>query len=179
MTQISKPDIQAIIGLGNPGPAYYHNRHSIGFRVVDALLDKVGGSWHDREDMSTAEVIINGKKIVLIKPLTFMNASGRVIPFLIKRGIKAENILVVHDELEQPFGKVSFKIGGSARGHNGLKSIIASCGDQFARLRCGTGRPDEREQVSAYVLQNFSEPASEVDRMIESAVSMIEEYLSA
>ena len=78
-----------------------------------------------------------------------MNASGRVIPFLSKRGIKPENMLVVHDELEQPFGKVAFRIGGSARGHNGLKSLIAACGDQFARIRCGIGRPEQKEQVPA------------------------------
>ena len=107
-----------------------------------------------------------------------MNASGRVIPFLTKRGIKPENILVVHDELEQPFGKVAFRIGGSARGHNGLKSLIASCGDQFARIRCGIGRPEQKEQVPAYVLQNFSETAQEVDRLIESAVTMIEENVT-
>ena len=172
-----KPDIQVIIGLGNPGPTYYHNRHSIGFRVVDALVDKCGGSWRDRQDMSVAEILINDKKVLIIKPQTFMNASGRIIPFLAHRGINAENMLVVHDELEQPFGKVSFRIGGSARGHNGLKSIIASCGDQFARIRCGIGRPEQKEQVPTYVLQNFSENSTEVDCLIESAVKMIEQCL--
>ena len=125
-----------------------------------------------------AEVAINGKKVLLIKPLTFMNTSGRVIPFLSKRGIKPEHIVVVHDELEQPFGKVSFRIGGSARGHNGLKSIIAACGDQFARIRCGIGRPEQKEQVPQYVLQNFSEGVAEVDRLIESAITMIEDCLA-
>ena len=178
MTQNTKPDIQVIIGLGNPGPAYYHNRHSIGFRVVDALAEKYGAVWRERDDMLIAEATINSKKLLLIKPQTFMNSSGRVVPFWTKRGIKAEHMLVVHDELEQPFGKVSFRIGGSARGHNGLKSLIASCGDQFARIRCGISRPEQKEQVPSYVLQNFSESAKEVDHLIEVAVSMIEEYLS-
>lgn len=168
-----KLDIQVIIGLGNPGSAYYHNRHSIGFRVLDELADKVGGVWRERDDMIMAEVLINGKKIILVKPQTFMNASGRVIPFFAKKGIKAEHILVVHDELEQPFGKVSLRVGGSARGHNGLKSLIAACGDQFARVRCGIARPEEKDQVAAYVLQNFSESSVEVDKLIQSAIELI------
>jgi PTH1 family peptidyl-tRNA hydrolase len=171
---VPKLDVQVIIGLGNPGQAYHYNRHSIGFRVLDELADQLGGIWRDREDMKIAEVAINGKKILLVKPQTFMNASGRVIPFLTKRGIKAENILVVHDELEQPFGKVSLRVGGSARGHNGLKSLIASCGDQFARVRCGIGRPEQKEEVAIYVLQNFSESFAEVDQLIKSAIAMIQ-----
>jgi PTH1 family peptidyl-tRNA hydrolase len=178
MDQNDKLDIQAIIGLGNPGAAYYHNRHSIGFRVVDALAEKFVASWREREDILLAEVEINGKKVLLIKPQTFMNSSGRVIPFLTKRGIKAENILVVHDELEQPFGKVSFRIGGSARGHNGLRSLIAACGEQFGRIRCGIGRPENKELVPTYVLQNFSENSADVSKLIDTAVSEIEKHLS-
>jgi PTH1 family peptidyl-tRNA hydrolase len=179
MDQYDKLDIQAIIGLGNPGAAYYYNRHSIGFRVLDMLAEKLGASWREREDMLLTEVEMNGKKIVLIKPQTFMNSSGRVIPFLIKRGIKAENLLVVHDELEQPFGKVLFRVGGSARGHNGLKSIIAACSDQFARIRCGTGRPENKEDVPTYVLQNFSESTAEVDKLINTAIAEIERHIAS
>jgi PTH1 family peptidyl-tRNA hydrolase len=179
MKDDQKLDIRAIIGLGNPGPAYYHNRHSIGFRVVDQLAEKLGASWREREEMLVAEVEINGKKVLLIKPQTFMNASGRIIPFLTKRGIKAENILVVHDELEQPFGKVSCKIGGSARGHNGLRSLIAACGETFARIRCGIGRPATKEEVPTYVLQNFSESSTEVDKLIQAAVTEIENHINS
>ena len=179
MKQTHKLDIQAIIGLGNPGPAYYYNRHSIGFRVVDELAQKFGGSWREREDLALAEIELHDKKILLIKPLTFMNSSGRVIPFLTKRGIKAENIIVVHDELEQPFGKVAFKIGGSARGHNGLKSLIAAVGEQFARIRCGIGRPEQKEQVPTYVLQNFSEPLQLVDQLIHAAINEIDTCIAS
>ena len=179
MDLLDQLDIQAIIGLGNPGPAYYHNRHSIGFRVVDALAEKFNASWREREDMLLAEVEINSKKVILIKPQTFMNASGRVVPFLTKRGIKAENILVIHDELEQPFGKVMFRIGGSARGHNGLKSLIAVCGDKFARIRCGIGRPENKEEVPTYVLQNFSENSTDVEKLILAAIAEIERYVNA
>lgn len=166
--------INAVIGLGNPGRQYSHNRHNIGFRVVDALVDAHGGSWRTRENMETAEIVINGAKIIVIKPQTFMNSSGKVISFLTKQGIKPENILVVHDELELPFGSLKFKMGGSHKGHNGLRSIIEACGDQFARLRFGIGRPENKDDVPAYVLQNFNEPQEKVEQLIEQAIQMIE-----
>lgn len=168
-------EIKAIIGLGNPGSGYYRHRHSIGFRVVDALAKKLGAQWRERDDMLLAEVQLGGHKVLLVKPQTFMNNSGKVIPYLTKQGIEAKNILVVHDELELPFGEIKFKLGGSHKGHNGLKSIIASCGPDFARLRFGIGRPEDKAQVADYVLQNFSEGADEIGRLIEKAVGMIEE----
>lgn len=168
-------DIQAIIGLGNPGPAYYHHRHSIGFRVVDTLANKYNAQWKSRDTMEIALIMINDKKVILIKPQTYMNTSGNVIPFLSKQGIKAGSILVVHDELEMPFGKVAFKIGGSARGHNGLRSIIQACGENFARMRCGIGRPELKEQVPTYVLQNFKEDNAAVEELIDNAVHLIED----
>jgi PTH1 family peptidyl-tRNA hydrolase len=104
-----------------------------------------------------------------------MNDSGKVIPSLSKQGIKAENILVVHDELEKPFGDLSIRMGGSAKGHNGLRSIIGVCGMDFPRLRFGIGRPAQREEVPDYVLSNFSENQAELEQRIEQAVQMIEE----
>ncbi len=166
--------IKAIIGLGNPGSAYYYQRHSIGFRVLDELATRYHGSWRKNQDMEIAEISLNGSQLLLIKPQTFMNSSGRVIPYLLKKGIKADNILVVHDELELPFGQIKIKKGGSAKGHNGLKSIIAASGDSFERLRVGIGRPTERENVPDYVLQNFTEAASDVNSVIEKSVAMIE-----
>ncbi len=170
-------DIKAIIGLGNPGPKYYYTRHNIGFRILDALASKRHLSWHTKGHMEVAELSLDGKKILLIKPQTFMNDSGKVIPALLKQGIKPENILVVHDELEQPFGTVKLKVGGSAKGHNGLKSIIAACGDLFARIRFGISRPEVREEVANYVLEKFSENADELEEMIQEAVNLIEEML--
>ncbi len=167
--------ILAIIGLGNPGSQYYYHRHNIGFRVIDALARNYSAQWQARENMERTEIMINNKKVLLIKPQTFMNSSGKVIPFLLKRGIKAENILVIHDELELPFGKIKIKIGGSAKGHNGLRSIIATCGKEFVRLRFGIDRPEQKELVPHYVLQNFAEDSASVDALIEQAVDMIEE----
>ena len=169
--------IKAIIGLGNPGPKFYNHRHNIGFRVLDALAKKYDASWQKKNNMELAEINVDDKNILLIKPQTFMNSSGQVIPFLQKKGIKPENILVVHDELEKPFGKLIIKQGGSARGHNGLRSLIAVCGPEFYRLRFGIGRPAEKAEVPDYVLSNFDQEATEVETHIEQVVQMIQEFL--
>lgn len=169
--------IKAIIGLGNPGREHYFNRHSIGFRVVDALEQRHGSAWKAREDMEVADVLINNNKVLLIKPQTFMNASGRIIPWLAKQGIKPENMLVIHDELEMPFGKLAIRPQGSARGHNGLRSLIAACGEQFFRLRFGIGRPERKEDVPNYVLHDFAEDPAEVEKLIEEAADSIESFV--
>jgi len=170
-------DIKAIIGLGNPGPKYVLNRHNIGFLILDQLADRYNASWETKLNMELATVRIKDKNILLIKPQTFMNESGKVIPFLQKKGIKAEHILVVHDELEFPFGKIKIRQGGSARGHNGLRSIIEYCGKEFARLRFGIGRPPLKEMVSQHVLSNFTESNQELEGAMYQAVDMIEEIL--
>jgi len=179
MQQEQNFNIKAIIGLGNPGQKYVLNRHNIGFLIVDQLADRYNAFWDSKPNMELATVNIGGENILLIKPQTFMNDSGKVIPFLQKKGIKAENILVVHDELEFPFGKVKIRQGGSARGHNGLRSIIDRCGKEFVRLRFGIGRPAIKEMVSHHVLSNFTEDNSELERLIFESVDMIEELLAS
>lgn len=169
--------IKAIIGLGNPGQSYYHHRHSIGFRVLDTLAERYGAMWRMRDNAEVAEILVNDHKILLIKPQTYMNNSGAVIPWLKKQGIGVDDVLVVHDEIELPFGKLALKKGGSAKGHNGLKSIIAALGDQFERLRFGVDRPADKEQVPTYVLSNFSQPSAEVDALIDKSLAMLEERL--
>lgn len=177
MNPIPQLDIKAIIGLGNPGPSFFYTRHNIGFRVLDALAQAYNASWQKKDNAEIAIIQVNGKKIILMKPQTYMNDSGKVVPNLLKQGIKAENILVVHDELEQPFGKIQIRMGGSARGHNGLKSIISVCGDQFARMRVGISRPDNKEDVPDYVLQKFKEPAADIENILHTAVMQIEQLL--
>lgn len=171
-------DIRAIIGLGNPGDRFTYNRHNIGFRVLDALAAECGIDWQSKDPMLYATLAINGKKIYLIKPQTFMNTSGKVIPFLAKQGIQAEQIIVVHDELEKPFGHVSVTQGGSARGHNGLRSIIEACGKDFIRVRCGIGRPAHKDDVGHYVLSDFTEPIADVERLITSALEIIKNQIN-
>lgn len=164
--------IKAIIGLGNPGAQYYYTRHSIGFRVLDKIADSLGSHWHEKENMILTTINISNREIFLIKPQTYMNNSGQVISYLSKKGIKSEEIIVIHDEIELPFGKVVFKTGGSAKGHNGLKSIIAACGPDFHRIRCGVSKPELKEEVSQYVLNTFSEPSNLVEEMINSAANL-------
>ncbi|KKP29751.1 MAG: peptidyl-tRNA hydrolase [candidate division TM6 bacterium GW2011_GWF2_30_66] len=168
-------DIKAIIGLGNPGHKFELNRHNIGFLILNALGDRYNASWQVKPNMELSEIEINSKNILLIKPQTFMNDSGKVIGFLQKKGIKPENILVVHDELEFPFAKLQVRFGGSARGHNGLKSIIEHCGPEFIRLRFGTDRPADRAMVSNYVLGNFTQSSQDLEAAIYKAVNIIED----
>lgn len=170
-------NIKVIIGLGNPGPKFSKTRHNIGFRVVDALAEKYGGQWQTQGNKETAEISVGDKKILLVKPLTFMNNSGEVIAALTKKGFKADEILVVHDELELPFGQVKTKTGGSAKGHNGLKSIISYLSDAFHRIRVGIGRPLERVEVPDYVLEIFKEEAGDIVEVIAQAVDVIEDSL--
>ena len=171
-------EIKAIIGLGNPGAKYHYTRHNIGFRILDSLIEKYSTSWKSIDKMEIAEIQINDKNVLLVKPLTTMNISGQVIPFLQKKGIKAENLLVVHDELELPFGIVKFKLGGSSKGHNGLKSIISFIGENFARLRIGIGRPQQKEEVANYVLHNFSPTESkQLEEVIYNSINEIEKII--
>lgn len=152
--KFNKNSIRAIIGLGNPGQRYYKTRHNIGFRVVDELTGNI--DWQKNDLMEYTQIRYEDQSVYLIKPQTFMNSSGKVIPFLTKKGIKPEEILVVHDELEKPFGNLSVRLGGSAKGHNGLRSIIEHIGPNFWRLRFGIGRPEHKEAVGEYVLQPFT-----------------------
>jgi PTH1 family peptidyl-tRNA hydrolase len=168
-----KLPIKLIIGLGNPGQSFYYHRHSIGFRVLDALAEKYHAHWQERQNMEMTQVPLGDSNVYLVKPQTYMNNSGAVLSFFTKKGIKAEDILVVHDELEIPFGKVTLKQGGSARGHNGLKSIISVIGDNFHRLRVGIGRPENREDVPDYVLSNFPEGEPKVTEIIQKALDIL------
>jgi peptidyl-tRNA hydrolase, PTH1 family len=187
--ETQKKEIKAIIGLGNPGSKYSWNRHNIGFRIINSLAKSFFVSWKSSENMEVAQVRLNqdggestdvftaGKMIYLIKPQTFMNSSGKVVPFLQKRGISAENVLVIHDELEKKFGQLSIRFGGSARGHNGLRSLISIIGPKFWRFRFGIGRPDDRQEVSNYVLSNFTaEEEEQMPSFVESAVNQIKEF---
>ncbi len=179
---IKLSDIKAIIGLGNPGATYRNTRHNIGFQVLDKLADRYNAVFKDKENFQIAEIYIetitenlnNLQKILLIKPQTFMNNSGQVMRYLKNQNIKTSQILVIHDELELNFGKIAFKFSGSSKGHNGLKSIMANAGPDFWRLRFGISRPEDRSQVSDYVLQNFNkDQAGELDNLIDQAINLI------
>ncbi|HSW76048.1 MAG TPA: aminoacyl-tRNA hydrolase [Candidatus Saccharimonadales bacterium] len=171
--QTNSVSIKAIVGLGNPGPTYAYSPHNIGFLIVDKLCEIYHGTWSEKNNMLIASVEINDKEILLIKPQTFMNNSGEILPYLSKRGIKLENMFVIHDEIDFPFGKVSLKHDGSARGHNGLRSLIAHGGQNFLRLRCGVGRPNSPADVGHFVTSKFKETPDQVNELIDTSVTMI------
>lgn len=174
-------DIKVIIGLGNPGPKFMMTRHNIGFLIVDALVERCGVSMNKTDLMESIEVVLpnSTQKIILIKPQTFMNSSGKVIPGLLKKGIKAEHILVIHDELEKKFGALQIKFGGSHRGHNGLRSIADVIGLDFWRLRFGVDRPESHEKtdVGSYVLERYApQEMAQLSEKIEKALQFLLSY---
>lgn len=151
--------MKLIIGLGNPGSQYEQTRHNVGFRVVDHLAAQHGWSWERRSRAMLAHGTIGSEKVVLIKPLTFMNNSGEAVGELIRwYKVQPEDILVVYDELDLPIGKVRLRGDGSAGGHNGLSSIIQHLHtNRFPRLRVGIGRPTNTHISGAdYVLSTPS-----------------------
>lgn len=171
-------DIKAVVGLGNPGPRFSFTRHNIGFMVVDYLAKELCTSWATSGNMEVANAAFEEKGFFLIKPQTFMNNSGNIVPFLKRNGIGPENTLIVHDELDFAFGKIQERVGGSARGHNGLKSFIEKWGNDFHRLRIGIGRPEDKDLVPDYVLQKFSEPKEEVEQVVKLAAANVLQLIS-
>lgn len=176
MQNISK-NIKAIVGLGNPGPKYAFTPHNIGFLILDHIAQTAQATWTEKQNMLQATIQINGQDILLVKPQTFMNNSGEVLKYLHKQGIKQENILIVHDEIDFPFGKISVKDGGSARGHNGLRSFIAHGSENFLRLRCGVGRPDSPADVGTFVTDKFKESNDQVQTLIDKAIAIMQKNI--
>src|SRR5215467_4879750 len=135
--------MKLVVGLGNPGSEYEHTRHNVGFRVVDKLASKLGWKWSERRNRAIlASGSIGLEKVVLAKPLTYMNLSGQSVGELVRwYKIQPEDVLVVYDELDLPIGKIRLRAKGSAAGHNGLRDIIHHLHtSNFPRLRIGIGR---------------------------------------
>jgi len=152
-----------IAGLGNPGPEHRFTRHNAGFWFVDALAHALGAQFrsHARYHGEVCRVPLDGREVVLLKPQTYMNRSGRSVRALLDYlKVPAGELLVVHDELDLPAGTARFKLGGGHGGHNGLRDTITHCGPDFWRLRLGIGHPGDKSQVIDYVLQRAA-PADE------------------
>lgn len=145
-----------IAGLGNPGPEHRFTRHNAGFWFVDALAHALGAQFrsHARYHGEVCRVPLDGRDVVLLKPQTYMNRSGRSVRALLDYlKAPAGEMLVVHDELDLPPGTARLKLGGGHGGHNGLRDTITHCGPDFWRLRLGIGHPGDKSQVIDYVLQ--------------------------
>lgn len=151
--------MKLIVGLGNPGPAYDKTRHNIGFAVIDELSDRFQSPLTQSKFKGVYTAIHrNGEKLILLKPLTYMNLSGEsIVPLMNYFDIGAEDLLVIYDDLDLPVGKIRLRQKGSAGGHNGIKSTIAHLGTQeFNRIRIGIDRPPAGMAVPDYVLGKFS-----------------------
>ena len=150
--------MRLFVGLGNPGTKYAHNRHNIGFMAVEEIARRHGfAPWRRRFQGETSEGTLDGERVVLLRPATFMNESGRAVQEaanFFKLGV--DEIVVFQDELELPPGKVRVKIGGGIAGHNGLRSISAHIGNEYRRVRLGIGHPGVKEMVHGHVLSDFA-----------------------
>jgi PTH1 family peptidyl-tRNA hydrolase len=159
--------IDLIAGLGNPDPEYLATRHNAGFWMVDALAAAQGATFSSNRKLEadTAEVTLAGRRVRLLKPMTYMNESGRALTKAASYfKIPTENILVAYDEIDLPPGRVRLKFAGGHAGHNGIRSIMSHLGADFWRLRIGVGHPGERGKVSGHVLRRA--PASEEDQIL-------------
>jgi PTH1 family peptidyl-tRNA hydrolase len=152
-----------IAGLGNPGSQYAANRHNIGFMAADEIHRRHSFSpWTKKFQSLIADGIIDGEKIILIKPQTFMNLSGQAVGEAMRFYKLAMNdLVVIYDELDLAPGKVRVKTGGGSGGHNGIKSIDAHCGKDYRRVRIGIGHPGAKEMVTNHVLGNFAKSDNE------------------
>ena len=147
--------MKLIVGLGNPGPAYRSTRHNIGFMVIDKLLEDL--PHNNITKKSFFGELYKSKDLLLLKPTTFMNLSGKSVQAVANfYKINSSDILVIHDDLDLSFGAVRIKIGGGNGGHNGLKSIDAAIGREYCRLRLGIGKPEHKGMVANFVLSAFS-----------------------
>ena len=144
------------VGLGNPGSKYEDTRHNIGFKIIDVLVGEFGA--RDISKTAFHGELYRTASTLFLKPATFMNLSGKsVLPVKQFFKIELEDIVVIHDDIDLPFGAVRFKRGGGHGGHNGLKSIDAMIGKEYLRVRVGVGKPERKSQVADYVLHDFSE----------------------
>ncbi|HWQ88650.1 MAG TPA: aminoacyl-tRNA hydrolase [Desulfitobacteriaceae bacterium] len=149
--------MKAVIGLGNPGPQYALSRHNVGFLAVDRLAEDFGLVFKAKYQGLMAEGQIAGKKVLFLKPQTFMNLSGRSVKELAAfYKLAGEDILVLHDDIDLPLGKIRMRQRGGAGGHNGLRSIMAELGrEDFWRFKIGVSRPPEHWDTAGYVLAPF------------------------
>ncbi|RZS40807.1 PTH1 family peptidyl-tRNA hydrolase [Herbihabitans rhizosphaerae] len=171
-----------VVGLGNPGPRYVGNRHNAGFLVLDELAARIGGKF--KAHKANAEVLegrLAGRRVALAKPRSFMNVSGGPVVGTARFfKVTPDRMIVVHDELDIPYGSVRLKLGGGENGHNGLRSITKSLGTKdYYRIRFGVGRPPGRMDPADFVLRDFSPTErKEIAFVIDRCADAVETLLS-
>ncbi|NJC69425.1 aminoacyl-tRNA hydrolase [Planosporangium thailandense] len=172
-----------VVGLGNPGPQYAGNRHNVGFMVADLLADRIGARFSRNRKVvaDTAEgrlgVGVDAPRLVLAKPLTYMNLSGGPVAGLAQfYKVPPAQVIAVHDELDIPYGQLRLKIGGGEGGHNGLRSMSRSLSTKdYIRVRFGIGRPPGRQDPADFVLSDFSAvERKELDFLVDRAADAVE-----
>jgi peptidyl-tRNA hydrolase, PTH1 family len=170
-----------IVGLGNPGPEYVRNRHNVGRMVVERLADRMGVTFRrHRAQADIAEGALEGRPVTLGIPRSYMNLSGRPVAALRDfYKIPPERILVIHDDLDVPFGEIRLKRGGGAGGHNGLRSVSAALGTpDYLRIRVGIGRPPGRMDPAVFVLRDFGTvERKELPLVVERSADAVEAVL--
>ncbi|GIJ51159.1 peptidyl-tRNA hydrolase [Virgisporangium aliadipatigenens] len=174
-----------VVGLGNPGPEYAKHRHNVGFMVVDLLAGRMSAKFgrHRKAVADAAEgrFSIGGPRVVLAKPLTYMNLSGGAVAGLANfYKVPLEQVVAVHDELDLPFGTLRLKRGGGENGHNGLRSMSKSLGGRdYLRVRFGIGRPPGRQDPADFVLSDFSAAErKEIDFLVDRTADSVEELVN-
>ena len=160
-----------VVGLGNPGRSYERTRHNIGYLVADELARRHRGTWRKKKKAEAAPVSLGPKNATLLKPTTFMNNSGSALA-----GYRADDLIVVHDDLDLLAGTVRVKVGGGAGGHNGLRSMIQNLGPDFVRVRIGIGRPPTGLTVTDYVLSRMDAVVRDaIPRAADAVEAVVEE----
>ena len=170
-----------VVGLGNPGPEYAGNRHNIGFMVADLLAGRMGARFKSHKSRNqVAEGRLAGRRVVLAKPLSFMNLSGGPVTALRDfYKVPVDRLVVVHDELDIDYAALRLKKGGGDNGHNGLKSLTKPLGPDYFRVRAGVGRPPGRMDVADFVLKDFSSTErKELDWFVDRAADAVEALLT-
>ncbi len=173
-----------LIGLGNPGKDYAMTRHNLGFLVIDEIARELNLSWSNKPELQSEviETNLNGTKVILAKPQTFMNRSGEAAQKLMNKfNIPACSTHIIYDDVALPFGTLRLRLEGSAGGHNGIKSLISSIGSEdFVRFRCGVGEKPEQLPLDRYVLSSFSaEEKKKLNDLVPKMAKLIIESLGS
>lgn len=171
--------MKIVIGLGNPGKQYENTRHNIGFMAIDKMIKKYGLDEKSKFQALVSETTIKGEKVIFLKPQTFMNLSGNSVIEIINfyKLNPKEDIIVVYDDMDLPFGQLRVKDKGSSGGHNGIKSIISHLGDSFIRIKCGIG--SKKDDAVEHVLGKFNQSEQkELDEILSEIASCIEAIIS-